>query len=90
MSIERSLQGSAKRPKCIADALEAHGGGVGRYTRVAADQYAAPLLDYLNTVPGIDKVVIAGSYRRAKETVGDLDILATGSSEPGDAAFRRV
>lgn len=78
----RSLPGFGEKTEMhIADALEAHGGGVGRYTRVAADQYAAPLLDYLNTVPGIDKVVIAGSYRRAKETVGDLDILATGSSE---------
>jgi DNA polymerase (family 10) len=65
----------------IADALEAHGGGAGRYTRVAADQYAAPLLDYLNAVPGVDRVVIAGSYRRAKETVGDLDILATARPE---------
>ncbi len=65
----------------IADALETHGGGAGRYTRVVADQYAAPLLDYLNAVPGVDRVVIAGSYRRAKETVGDLDILATASPE---------
>ncbi|WP_077727911.1 DNA polymerase/3'-5' exonuclease PolX [Methylocaldum sp. 14B] len=71
----------------IADALEAHGGGAGRYTRVAAEQYAAPLLDYLNGVPGVERVVIAGSYRRAKETVGDLDILA--AAESGSPVMQR-
>jgi DNA polymerase (family 10) len=65
----------------ISDALEAHGGGAGRYTLVVADQYAAPLLDYLNGIPGVRQVVIAGSYRRAKETVGDLDILATAEAD---------
>ena len=28
-------------------------------------------------MPGVNKVIVAGSYRRAKETVGDLDILVT-------------
>jgi DNA polymerase (family 10) len=28
-------------------------------------------------VPGVNQVVVAGSYRRSKETVGDLDILVT-------------
>jgi len=65
----------------IGDALEARGGGAGRYLRVAADQYAAPLLDYLNGIPGVGRVTIAGSYRRAKETVGDLDILAAAEAE---------
>ena len=35
------------------------------------------LTAYLEKVPGVNKVVVAGSYRRAKETVGDLDILVT-------------
>jgi DNA polymerase (family 10) len=65
----------------ISDALEAHGGETGRYTRVVADQFATHLLDYLKRVPGVSRVVIAGSYRRAKETVGDLDILATAEVE---------
>ncbi|MGX2039409.1 DNA polymerase/3'-5' exonuclease PolX [Methylocaldum sp. MU1018] len=71
----------------IADALEAHGGGAGRCTRIIADQYAAPLLDYLSGIPGVERVVIAGSYRRAKETVGDLDILAT--AEAGSPVMQR-
>lgn len=41
-------------------------------------------LAYLHTVQDIDQLEPAGSYRRRKETVGDLDILVTtsGSSTP--------
>lgn len=42
-----------------------------------AEQVAEPLVDFLEKVKDIKKVVIAGSYRRRKETVGDLDILIT-------------
>ncbi len=42
-----------------------------------AIQLARPLLAYLRTAPGVDKLEMAGSYRRKKETVGDLDILVT-------------
>lgn len=36
------------------------------------------LLRYLRAVPGVTKVDIAGSYRRGRDTVGDLDIVAAG------------
>ena len=36
-----------------------------------------PLLAYLRKGPKVDRVVAAGSYRRAMETVGDIDLLAT-------------
>jgi DNA polymerase (family X) len=42
----------------------------------AAEEIAGSLVDYLKTTKGIEQVEIAGSYRRQKETVGDLDILA--------------
>jgi DNA polymerase (family 10) len=35
------------------------------------------LVEYLKETPGVNDVVVAGSYRRQKETVADLDILAT-------------
>ena len=40
-----------------------------------AKPYAEALRSYLNDFDGVEKVEIAGSYRRRKETVGDLDIL---------------
>ncbi|MBT8078164.1 MAG: DNA polymerase/3'-5' exonuclease PolX [Gammaproteobacteria bacterium] len=40
-----------------------------------AEQIAEPLVDYLRKVKGVKDIVIAGSFRRRKETVGDLDIL---------------
>jgi DNA polymerase (family 10) len=42
-----------------------------------AAQYADALVAYLKQTSGVTQVVVAGSYRRAKETVGDLDILVT-------------
>jgi DNA polymerase (family 10) len=42
-----------------------------------AEQIARPLVDYLKRSKGVKDVTLAGSFRRRKETVGDLDILAT-------------
>ncbi len=42
-----------------------------------AMQYAESLVEYLKGIKGVKQVVVAGSYRRRKETVGDLDILVT-------------
>lgn len=52
-----------------------------RTLRTVARQFAEPLVAYLKAVSGVDDVVVAGSYRRGKETVGDLDILATTRGE---------
>jgi DNA polymerase (family 10) len=43
-----------------------------------AEELVGPLVDYLRDIEGVQEVEVAGSYRRRKETVGDLDILATG------------
>ncbi len=51
--------------------------GRGRTKLAVAEQIAGPLVDYLKKEEGVNKLEVAGSYRRRKETVGDLDILAT-------------
>ena len=48
-----------------------------RSGRLVAEEIAEPLVAYLQQVPGVKQVIPAGSYRRRRETVGDLDILAT-------------
>lgn len=40
-----------------------------------AAQYAEPLRRYLASVPGVTRAEVAGSYRRGRDTVGDLDLL---------------
>ena len=42
-----------------------------------AEEFATPLVAYLGKVPGVKKVIVAGSFRRRRDTVGDLDILVT-------------
>ncbi|HSQ82424.1 MAG TPA: DNA polymerase/3'-5' exonuclease PolX [Casimicrobiaceae bacterium] len=50
-----------------------------RRTKLAvAAEYADALETWMQRLPGIDRVVVAGSFRRMRETVGDLDVLATG------------
>ena len=48
-----------------------------RFKISVAEDFAEGLTAYLKSGPGIGKVVVAGSFRRRKETVGDLDILVT-------------
>ncbi len=48
-----------------------------RHRRTDVEEIADSLLEYLKGIDGVKQAVIAGSYRRWRETVGDLDILVT-------------
>jgi DNA polymerase (family X) len=50
----------------------------GRFLIDVAETEAEKLTTYLAKMPGIDRITAAGSLRRGRETVGDLDILVTG------------
>ncbi len=74
----RSLPGFGVRiEQRIAEAVERTMGQVRRFKLAIAAQYADALLAYLRQAPGVVEVAAAGSLRRARETVGDLDLLAT-------------
>jgi DNA polymerase (family 10) len=74
----RQLSGFGKQTEQrILEALEHQKGQAQRMTLLAAEEPAMALETYLKSVPGIKEVVLAGSYRRRQETIGDLDILVT-------------
>ena len=50
----------------------------GRYLLSYAEGVASELTEVFRQVPGVDAVTTAGSLRRGRETVGDLDLLVTG------------
>ena len=74
----RTLEGFGEKiEKAVLDAVEARAQEEKRFKIDEASRYVDSLMDYLKKVPGVKDVVAAGSYRRARETVGDLDILIT-------------
>lgn len=77
----RALPGfGAKTEARILRALQTKNSEQPRFTLALADQYAERLADYLSSCKDVEIVAVAGSFRRRKETVGDLDILVTGRS----------
>lgn len=51
--------------------------GPARMKLIRAEEIIKPFYEYLGESKGVKDLTIAGSYRRRKETVGDIDILAT-------------
>ena len=82
----RELEGfGEKTERQILARLERHVGSEKRTKLAAAEEIVEPLIAHLQQVAGVGKVVVAGSYRRRRETVGDLDILVT--CRPGAAVM---
>jgi DNA polymerase (family X) len=70
-------------------AIEKHQMAPPRFKLFDAEQYAEPLREFLAQLPGVDHAVIAGSYLRRRETVGDIDILVTGNGKHGAAIIHQ-
>lgn len=76
----RKLRGfGPKIEQKLGAALSAPAGGK-RTLRSVAAQYGRALAARLARVRGVTRVEIAGSYRRGRETVGDLDLLVVSSA----------
>ena len=74
----RELQGfGEKTEETIRERLERWHGEKRRTLLLDAEDIATPLVAYLKGIDGVNEITVAGSYRRRKETVGDLDILVT-------------
>ncbi len=76
----RELEGMGKKVEDkISQELQRKRDQETRTLFARAEEYAEPLLDYFIECDAAQKIEIGGSYRRRKETIGDLDILITGS-----------
>jgi DNA polymerase (family X) len=66
----------AKTQEKILAGIEDHRQHTSRMLLADAEQFVEPLLDWLRQSPGLERLEVAGSYRRRRETVGDIDLLA--------------
>ncbi len=80
----RQLKGfGAKTEAAILAGLEIAAQAEQRTYWAHADEVAQSLLEHLRGCKAIEKMEMAGSYRRGKDTVGDLDVLVVADA-PGE------
>jgi len=68
----------AKLEEKVLRSIEAYRKSAGRFLLSFGRQVADELSAEFRALPGIEKVEAAGSLRRGRDTIGDLDILVTG------------
>jgi DNA polymerase (family 10) len=85
----QTLHGFGPRTsQTIIKNIEGHINQDHRIKLATAAQYAEAYAAYLGKEQNVDEVIIAGSYRRCRETVGDIDILVCAqNSKPVIEAF---
>ena len=86
----RDLAGfGEKTEQNILKAVEVHKRSAGRFHIHVADGTAASLVDYMERLGNrVESITPAGSLRRGKETIGDLDLLLI--SENGEAVSEHI
>ena len=72
----RQLKGfGAKSEQAILAGLDIAEAAGQRLLWAEADRIAQPLREHLLQCPALEQIALAGSYRRGRDTVGDLDVL---------------
>jgi DNA polymerase (family 10) len=77
----REVKGfGAKTEQLIGQRAGRVAGAERRVKLADAEDIARPLVEHLRAVRGVEAVEVAGSYRRRRDTVGDLDLLISAGS----------
>jgi DNA polymerase (family X) len=79
-----------KQEAKLLKAIEDYRRIAGRFLLDAAETQAAKIIEHLRGFPDVEKITPAGSLRRGRETVGDLDILVTGKACCNDATREKL
>jgi DNA polymerase (family X) len=69
-----------KQEQKLLKAIEDYRRIAGRFLLDVAEREADKIQAHLRNFPGVEKITPAGSLRRGRDTVGDLDILVTGAA----------
>jgi DNA polymerase (family 10) len=84
-----SLQGFAKTSvDKILRSIDDFRRYAGRFLISQVDELIGPLLEHMRGAPGVERIEVAGSYRRRKETIGDVDLLVQ-AELPAPAVMER-
>jgi len=66
----------ARSAEKIARSIEVHRQHTGRFQIDETEKLIAGVLEHMSTAPGIGRIEVAGSMRRRKDTIGDVDLIA--------------
>lgn len=79
-----------KQEQKLLKAIEDYRRIAGRFLLDTAEKQAEKIVEHLRQYPGVEKATPAGSLRRGRETVGDLDVLVTGPACSDDTERQKL